>query len=98
LNYSIKGMLNMPLSDDKLALRVVALQRFDAGFLDNINTGKKGTNDLTTTGARMSMVWQPSEGTKVSLLALLPEDGTRRPVVPAHRRYLRSHQLHPGDP
>jgi len=70
MNYSIKGMLNMPLSDDKLALRVVALQRFDAGFLDNINTGKKGTNDLTTTGARMSMVWQPSEGTKVSLLAL----------------------------
>lgn len=74
-NYSFKGMINVPLADDKLAVRVVALQRFDAGFLDNIVTGKEGTNDLTTTGARLSMVYQPSERTQISLLAMYQEMG-----------------------
>jgi outer membrane receptor protein involved in Fe transport len=67
-NYSGKGMLNMPLIDDKLAVRVVGLQRFDAGFVDNITTGQQGSSDLTTRGGRLSAVYEPSDRTKVSWL------------------------------
>ena len=72
-NYAIKGMINVPLGQDKFALRLMALQRFDAGFIDNVITGEDGTNDLTTTGARLSLVWDAGERTRVSLLSLLQE-------------------------
>ena len=39
------------LSLDGAPLARPLAQRFDAGFLDNITTGEKGTNDLTTRGA-----------------------------------------------
>ena len=71
-NYAIKGMVNVPLGDT-FAMRVMALQRFDAGFLDNVITGEEGTNDLTTTGARLSLVWEAGENTRISLLSLLQE-------------------------
>ncbi len=73
VNYAVKGMVNVPLSEDKLALRVVGLQRFDAGYIDNITTGESATNDLTTTGARLSLVWQLTDRTKVSLLSMYQE-------------------------
>jgi iron complex outermembrane recepter protein len=72
LNYGAKGMVNVPLSD-KFAVRAVALQRRDAGYLDNVRTGREDSNDLTTTGARISAVYAPSETTKLSWLSLYQE-------------------------
>jgi iron complex outermembrane receptor protein len=72
-NYAVKGMVNVPLSQDKFAVRLVGLQRYDAGYLDNVTLGKDGSNDLTTTGGRLSAVWTPSESTKLSWLTLYQE-------------------------
>ena len=69
LNYAIKGMANVPLIEDELALRVTALTRFDAGYLDNTGTGVKGSNDFRTTGARGSMVFKPAEDTTITLMS-----------------------------
>jgi iron complex outermembrane recepter protein len=68
LNYAVKGMLNVPLSD-VLAFRVTAVERFDAGYLDNIGTGQKGSNDFRTQGARGSLVYKPSDDTTVTLMS-----------------------------
>jgi iron complex outermembrane receptor protein len=69
VNYAIKGMVNVPLIDDKLAVRVTALQRFDAGYLDNPGTGVNGSNDFRTRGLRTSVVFTPSDTTKITFLS-----------------------------
>ncbi|MBB3474835.1 TonB-dependent receptor [Sphingomonas sp. BK345] len=72
-SYAAKAMVNVPLVDDKLAVRLVALQRYDAGYLDNVGTGEKGSNDLRVRGLRGSVVWQPGATTKLAALAMYQE-------------------------
>ena len=68
-NYAIKGMVNIPLVTDRLAVRLVGLQRFDAGFLDNPGTGVDGSNDFRTRGARGSLVYKPGDATTITFLS-----------------------------
>jgi outer membrane receptor protein involved in Fe transport len=75
VNYSGKGMINVPLSDT-FAIRGVAYYRTEAGFLDNIGTGRKASNEQTDKGGRFSAVWNPAEGTKLSLLSLYDKNST----------------------
>lgn len=70
VNYAVKGMVNAPLIDDKLAIRVTALQRFDAGYIDNTGIGEKGSNDFRTRGARGSIVYKPGPDTTITLLSV----------------------------
>ena len=70
MNYAAKGMVNIPLIEDKFAIRAVALQRFEAGYLDNITTGRDDQQDFTTKGARLSAVYKPMENTKLSWLTM----------------------------
>ncbi|MFC3050497.1 TonB-dependent receptor [Kordiimonas pumila] len=72
-NYTAKGMFNAPIIEDKLAVRVVALERFDAGFIDNIGTGQDGVNDLSVRGLRGSVVFTPSDKTKISWMTMYQE-------------------------
>jgi len=67
-NYAGKLMVNMPIIQDKLAVRAVALQRYDAGYIDNLATGDEGSNNFRTRGLRGSIVATPAEGTKISWL------------------------------
>ena len=69
-NYAVKAMVNLPLAEDRFAIRAVALQRFDTGYLDNVNTGAEDANDLETTGGRLSAVFRASETTRLSWLSL----------------------------
>ncbi len=70
LNYAGKLMVNIPIVTDKLAVRVMALQRFDAGYIDNVGLTptSKATNDFRTRGLRGSIVFTPFEGTKITYL------------------------------
>ncbi|WP_156681135.1 TonB-dependent receptor [Sphingomonas profundi] len=72
-SYAGKAMVNLPIVADKLAARVVALQRYDAGYLTNVGTGEKGSNDLRVRGLRGSIVFTPTESTKLSALGLYQE-------------------------
>ena len=69
LNYAAKAMINVPLVQDQLAVRLVALQRYDAGYLDNPGTGVNGANDYRTRGLRGSIVAHLGETTKVTFLS-----------------------------
>ena len=51
-SYSGKAMLNVPLIDKQLAVRMVVGRREKAGYLDNIGLGKEGSNDNTMTDGR----------------------------------------------
>ena len=76
LGQTAKGMINVPIIDDKLAVRFVLLERSDPGYLDNIGLDRKGSNDAKTRGGRVSIVWTPREGTKLTWLSLVQNGST----------------------
>lgn len=65
VGYSEKGMINIPIIKDKLAIRGVLDYRQDPGYLTNIGVGKN-TNTTYTRNARASVVFTPVEGTKLA--------------------------------
>lgn len=71
VGFAAKAMVNVPLKEDLLAVRAVAQYRDAPGFLDNIGTGRKGANDSTLEGGRLSVVLTPSEATTLTWLSLL---------------------------
>jgi iron complex outermembrane receptor protein len=73
MNYGVKGMVNVPLIADELAFRLTALERSDAGYIDNLGTGEDGVNDFRTRGARGSLAYTPTEATKLVLLSAYQE-------------------------
>jgi outer membrane receptor protein involved in Fe transport len=73
LGFAAKAMVNLPIKQDLLAVRAVAQYRDDPGFLDNIGTGRKGANDTTLDGGRLSVVLTPSEATTLTWLSLLQD-------------------------
>jgi outer membrane receptor protein involved in Fe transport len=68
--YNFKGMINAPIISDKLAVRAVGLYRSDPGYINNTATGVKGANGETTEGGRLSIVWTPTDKTKLTWLSL----------------------------
>jgi len=73
VSYGAKAMVNVPIIEDQLAVRLVAFQRFDAGYLDNTGTGVDGSNDLRVRGLRGSLVWTPTDKTTFSILSMYQE-------------------------
>ena len=84
--YDVAAMVNIPLAEDKAALRLVGFQADEAGYVDNVlgnspvgplyPRGRVGTftnsdfvaedvNSVTTSGARATLRWFPTENWKV---------------------------------
>ena len=93
IGYAVKAMINAPIVTDKLAVRLVALQRVDAGFLDNPALNDSGSNDLRVRGLRGSIVFTPTETTRISALSMYQEydldDQTYVFIIPGTRNYTR---------
>ncbi|MFV3073734.1 TonB-dependent receptor [Niveispirillum fermenti] len=70
IGWTGKAMVNMPLVEDKLAVRAVGTFRRDPGYLDNAGTGEKGSSDIDVGGGRLSVVWTPDDLTELSWLSL----------------------------
>ncbi|MFM5948877.1 MAG: TonB-dependent receptor, partial [Novosphingobium sp.] len=62
LGYSVKGAINLPLSD-KMALRVVGYGEHFGGFIDAIGPAAgENVNDGRRWGFRAALRWEPAEG------------------------------------
>jgi outer membrane receptor protein involved in Fe transport len=56
-NYDYDAMLNVPLIEGKLAMRVVGYQNSLAGFIDDPLLGREGVNNQRVTGGRVAARW-----------------------------------------
>jgi len=52
-----KAMLNVPVVTEQLAVRGVYVFRQDAGFIDNLGTGRSDANTTRTRGGRIYVTW-----------------------------------------
>jgi iron complex outermembrane recepter protein len=66
-SYGVNSMINLPIIQDALALRVVALTRENSGWIDAPLLGKKGANWEDDKGARTSLRWIAGEDFEATL-------------------------------
>ncbi|WP_300395868.1 TonB-dependent receptor [Henriciella sp.] len=70
LRQRYNGMINIPLIEDQLALRVVGFYRDEEGWVDNLGTGIEGANSLEATGGRAHLLWEPTNNFDIGLLVV----------------------------
>ena len=83
LGHSFEGIINIPLIDDQLALRVAGYRNNNAGYIDSVSvpyaedraaaTGntvfvKKDNNSSVVEGVRASLLWQATDDLKLTLM------------------------------
>lgn len=61
LRQRYNGMVNIPLVEDELALRIVGFSRHEEGYVDNVGTGIENANSLVQYGGRAILQWEPTE-------------------------------------
>ncbi|KQW68265.1 hypothetical protein ASE17_07385 [Phenylobacterium sp. Root77] len=62
----LKGMINLPLIDGKLAVRAVAYGEARPGYVDNVRLGRKDINDSESSGYRVLLGFTPTEDVAVT--------------------------------
>lgn len=70
-------MLNVPIVNDVFAIRGVYDRRQIAGFVDNVGTGQKDSNQTTIEGGRVLATLAPSAGTRLNYLFLDQTESTQ---------------------
>ncbi len=66
LGYGVEAVGNMPIVDDRLAVRGVFYRLRDAGWIDNAD-GRKDSNSAFTAGGRIDLAWRPTDNWLVDL-------------------------------
>ena len=61
LRQRYNAMVNVPLIEDQLALRVVGFSRNEEGWVDNVGTGIEDANKLVQYGGRAILMWEPTD-------------------------------------
>jgi iron complex outermembrane receptor protein len=69
LRQRYNGMINVPIINDGMALRVVGYYRNEDGWVNNIGTGIEDSNSLEAYGGRAILLMQPTDRFSVRLLA-----------------------------
>ena len=88
-NTSVRGMINLPLIDDRLAARLVLYRSDDSGYIDNIELNRRDANPAYSTQERLAIRWLPQDTLTVDVsatLARLNAQG-RNTVYPALGAY-----------
>lgn len=65
-DFETNGMINLPLVEDKLALRVVGYYRDFSGFIDNVRLDVDEVNDEETVGGRATLLFTPTDNTTIT--------------------------------
>jgi outer membrane receptor protein involved in Fe transport len=66
----VRAEVNVPLVNDKLALRVSAYDQNTPGYIDDATTGQKGDNAVRQQGGRIALLWDATPDLSVQLGAI----------------------------
>lgn len=69
-----RAMVDLPIVDGTLGLRITGFLRHDPGFIDDVESGQKNVNDDAAKGGRVDMLWQIASNASLRLNALA-QDG-----------------------
>lgn len=69
IGHDVAAMVNLP-AGDRLAVRAVAYQAFDAGYIDDVGRGKDDVNGASVVGGRLAVRAQVASGWTVDLGAI----------------------------
>ena len=69
---SLRVMMNAPLVEDVLAMRVSAYDSYAPGYIDNAYSGAKDSNVVRQSGARFALLWYPAASVAVKVTAFWP--------------------------
>lgn len=61
LRQRYNAMVNIPLVENQLGLRIVGFSRNEEGWVDNVGTGIEDANSLVQYGGRAILLWQPTD-------------------------------------
>ena len=75
-NFNYGARISLPLVKDTLGMSLSYARRELPAYIDNAQTGQRDVNEGTQEGARLALLWQPSERTSVTLSALRQEVGS----------------------
>jgi len=67
--YNLRAAVNVPVSET-LAIRASGFTRREAGYIDNVRTGKDDVNASQVSGGRLALLWQPSDSFTLKLGAM----------------------------
>lgn len=79
-DYTVDGMVNVPLVDGRLAFRAVAYQAEREGFIDDINLGIDGASTDEVTGGRAALRWAITDDATLDLMYLRQDTDTDGPA------------------
>ncbi|HVO47494.1 MAG TPA: TonB-dependent receptor [Steroidobacteraceae bacterium] len=65
-NYNYNGMINLPLIQDRLALRAVGWSVTEAGYIDNVRLGIRGVNNEKTQGGRATLAFAATDRLRIT--------------------------------
>ncbi len=69
LGITVRAMLNAPIVDDMVALRISAYDKYTPGYIYNLYTGAPDVNDVREYGGRISALWLPADSLSVKVNA-----------------------------
>ena len=67
-HVDVRGMVNIPIVDDKLALRLVGIYTYDQGYVKDLQGQRIDGGGIT--GGRAALTWAPTSNLKVDLTGL----------------------------
>ena len=70
-NYEMAATANLPVVEDKFALRAVGWVVNNDGYIDNVQLGNKNINDEQTYGGRVTALWTPTTNLRVTASAMI---------------------------
>lgn len=71
--YGVRGMLNAPLLNDTLGIRISGFDRQDPGYIDNPQLGLNDVNKTQVDGGHASLLWRPTPNLSIDLGAILQD-------------------------
>ena len=72
-DFNYGARISLPLVKDSLGMSLSYARRELPAYIDNVQTGEEDVNEGTQEGARLALLWQPNDGTSVTLSALRQE-------------------------